>query len=106
MQECVNYVKGKFRLRIGPLGLEEYVDFLPGGRCFAPLTALVREFVGDHLSFDVQPVLRADEVPALKLDGRGKVPVRLGRTAWLRWHPCTEDSEDANFDPAAVAVEG
>jgi type VI secretion system protein ImpH len=93
--------KGKFRLRIGPLEMNEYLDFLPDGRYFAPLAALVREFVGDHLAFEVQPVLRAGDVPELQLDSSREVPVRLGRTTWLRLNRCTADSEDAIFQPPA-----
>ena len=55
--------QSKFRVRIGPLGFEEFRDFLPGGRLADELMDLIRFFVRGELDFDVQLVLKADEVP-------------------------------------------
>lgn len=69
----------KFRLRIGPLGLEDYNRLLPGGPAMARLTAIVRNHVGDTLDWDVNLVLKAGEVPRAMLGGNS----RLGLTGWL-----------------------
>ena len=57
----------KFRLRVGPLGLEDYKRLLPGSGSLERLEAVVRNYVGDALDWDVNLVLRADEVPASTL---------------------------------------
>lgn len=69
----------KFRVRLGPLGLEEYERLLPGGALLDQLTAIVRNYVGLALDFDVNLVLRAEEVPRASLAGQ----TRLGQTSWL-----------------------
>lgn len=68
-----------FRLDIGPLGQDDFEDFLPGGRGLQALTDLVRAYVGDELTWDVSLRLRRAEVPALRL-ARGP---RLGWSSWL-----------------------
>lgn len=60
-------VQHKFRIRIGPLRLEDYAHFLPGGVHLPRLGALVRHWVGVELAWDVKLVLAADEVPRFAL---------------------------------------
>jgi type VI secretion system protein ImpH len=69
----------KFRLRLGPLTLQQYNDFLPGGRAFQPLADWVRILAGQDLQWDAQLVLRRDQVPEPRLDRR----MRLGLTSWV-----------------------
>jgi type VI secretion system protein ImpH len=69
----------KFRVVAGPLSLIDFKRFLPGGRALVRLAAIVRNYVGDELAWDLQLVLRADAVPALALDGS----VPLGLATWL-----------------------
>ena len=90
--------RGKFRLRLGPVGLDEYMEFLPGGRYFEPLCRLVREFVGDHLTFDVQPVVSAEDIPALLFSAGRRPPALLGRTTWLLSRPRPTHGDEAVFD--------
>lgn len=69
----------RFRLRIGPLDLPTFRQWLPGGRALAQLTAAVRGYVGDTQAWDVQLLLRADQVPRLRLGRSG----RLGLDSWM-----------------------
>ncbi|KIN69995.1 Type VI secretion protein [Sulfitobacter noctilucicola] len=69
----------KFRLRVGPLTRDAYERFLPGGESFARLEAVVRSYVGDSLDWDVQLILKGDEVPRAVLGGS----TRLGQTSWV-----------------------
>lgn len=69
----------KFRLLFGPLGLAEYERLLPGGLSFHRLVPIVRNWAGDALAWDVNLILRQDEVPATRLGRQG----RLGWTTWL-----------------------
>jgi type VI secretion system protein ImpH len=86
------------RLRLGPLTLREYVDFLPEGSAFEPLRALTRFFAGDEIDFEVQLVLKRDEVPACELDDRAKlvdnVSPQLGWSTWVKSAPMRRDPGD------------
>ncbi len=70
---------GMFRLQIGPLGLSEFRDLLPGQSGARRVAALVRLYTSDTLDYDVELALEAAEAPPLKLgDGDS---ARLGRNA-------------------------
>jgi type VI secretion system protein ImpH len=85
----------KFRLVLGPLGLAELERFLPTGPFLARLLALVRNYLGDQLEWDVNLVLRRDEVPELRL-GAG---ARLGWTTWLGGGTRARDADDLTLRP-------
>jgi type VI secretion system protein ImpH len=87
-QSCV-------RIRIGPLGIEKYNDFLPGAKGFAALRAITRFFDNDCTDFEVQLVLDAREVPGVQLGADGTRPARLGWTSWAATAPMTSNPEDA-----------
>ena len=76
-------VQGKFLVRIGPLSLDKYLGFLPGARELARLRALVRQWVGVELAWDLQVLLLRDQVPPLRLGGAAGGAGALGRSAWL-----------------------
>ncbi|MCD9149654.1 type VI secretion system baseplate subunit TssG [Pseudophaeobacter flagellatus] len=76
----------KFRLRIGPLSLQDYERLLPGGAALARLRAIVRNYLGDFLDWDVNLVLAGDAVPRASLGGT----TRLGHTSWIRSRPDPE----------------
>jgi type VI secretion system protein ImpH len=69
----------KFRIRLGPLTLDQYERFLPGGAQLRKLVDWVRTYLCYELDWDVRLLLTPDEIPALVL-GRGQ---RLGWTTWL-----------------------
>jgi type VI secretion system protein ImpH len=84
------------RIRLGPLTLPQYVDFLPQGSAYQPLRALTRFFAGEEIDFEVQLVLKRDEVPACELtDARpsGVIP-QLGWSTWARTAPMGSDPGD------------
>ena len=89
----------KFRLVFGPLAYAEFARFLPGNSSLEKLIALVRNFVGDELSWDVNLVLNKREIPTLQLGETG----RLGWTTWLSG--TTGDAADAMFDPVLASAE-
>ena len=66
--------QSKFRVRIGPVRLTDYLRLLPGGEALGRVKAVVRNYVGDQLDWDLSPVLAQTEVPRLRL-GAG---ARLG----------------------------
>jgi type VI secretion system protein ImpH len=71
------------RIRLGPLSLDQYRDFLPGGEAHEALRGLTRFFSGDELDFEVQLVLRRDEAPRCVLGAEGPASPRLGWSTWV-----------------------
>ncbi len=101
-------VQNKIRIRLGPLTYQEFNQFLPDREPVARrkalflLSHLVRLYVGIEFDFDVQLVLRKEDVPACQLaDGEGGGP-QLGRNTWVTAQEFTHDAEDAVFDGAEV----
>jgi type VI secretion system protein ImpH len=81
---------GKIRLKIGPVGYEQFVQFLPNGTQTAPLRQIVRFYCSDPLEFDVQVTLHGDQVPELAL-GSAR-PAMLGWTSWGKSLPSGDKS--------------
>lgn len=93
---------GAFRVVIGPLYYADYLRLSPDARAMRDIVALTRLYVGPSLDFDVQVVLRKEDVPVSQL-GRAGDPPRLGWNCWARTAPAMQDSGDAVIQ--AVAVE-
>jgi type VI secretion system protein ImpH len=74
--------QARVRIRIGPLRLARYRDFLPSGTAYEPLRALARFYSGDELDFEVQLVLDREDVPGCELGRDDEAAPRLG---WLTW---------------------
>ena len=91
----------KFRLVVGPVGLEEYERLLPGGASLAKLAAIVRNYVGDTLDWDVNVILRGDEVPSAQLGGA----TRLGQTSWVGARKTRADAADLFLQPTHFNTE-
>jgi type VI secretion system protein ImpH len=85
------------RIVLGPLTMAQYVDFLPEGSAYEPLRAITRFFSGDEIDFEVQLILKRDEVPACELDDtpRGQVLPQLGWSTWAKTSPLGHDPGDA-----------
>ena len=64
---AVRDAQSRFRIVLGPLSLDAYRRFLPGGPHARQLTQWVREYVGIEFDWDVQLELAADAVPAIAL---------------------------------------
>jgi len=87
----------KFRVVFGPLTLAEYERLLPGGLSFDRLVPIVRNWAGDALAWDVNLILRRDEVPAIRLGQAGK----LGWTTWLMPRSNPSDAADLFLEAGA-----
>ena len=87
----------KFRVRLGPMCFQDYTRMLPDGDSFRRLCDWLKYYVGYSLSYGVQLVLKAEEVPQTCLGSQGK----LGWTTWLSSRPVTRDAEDLIVQPAA-----
>jgi type VI secretion system protein ImpH len=86
-----------FRLALGPLSLADYERFLPGGSALRRLSALVRNYLGDELDWDVNLILDRNSVPPFPLGGT----TRLGTTTWLSGRRPDTDPADLVLRPAA-----
>jgi type VI secretion system protein ImpH len=84
-----------FRIRFGPMGLADYERMLPQGVSFERLKYWVLNYCGEHFFWDVQLVLRAEEVPATSLGRSG----RLGWTTWLKTKPFASDADQLILRP-------
>lgn len=71
--------QSKFRVVVGPVGLDEYRRFLPGGDLLPLLIGLARRYAGDELRWDMQLILREADRRATILGVIGL----LGQTANL-----------------------
>ena len=70
--------QSRIEIRIGPLSLADYREFLPGGARLETLRTAVLHGIGEILDVDFRPLLRAAEIPAARISA-----VQVGRTAWL-----------------------
>lgn len=70
----------KFRLIMGPLDLPEYESLLPIGDKLESLRSLVNNYIGFEYNWDVNLVLKQEQVPTAQLGKYG----RLGWTSWLK----------------------
>ena len=82
------------RIKLGPLTLSQYLDFLPNGSAYQALRALTRFFSNDEIDFEVQLVLKREEVPACELGSEGAGGPKLGWVSWARSNPIARDPED------------
>jgi type VI secretion system protein ImpH len=88
-------VQHKFRIALGPLELDQYMRFLPGGADLPRLQALVRSWVGIEFAWDLKLVLMRDEVPTSNLSARG---LPLGHASWLGHVRRSRDAGDLCID--------
>ena len=69
-----------FEIELGPLGLADFDSFLPTEWRFGVLCDLVRFYVKDEFEFNVRLVLKAEEIPPVKLTTDDPA---LSWTSWL-----------------------
>jgi type VI secretion system protein ImpH len=90
-------VQGSFRIRLGPLDYDQFLDFMPNGAQMAELAALTRTYVGPALSYDVQLTLKAAQIPPLRLSQDRRAGPRLGWNTWFLSERPRDDASDAVF---------
>jgi type VI secretion system protein ImpH len=86
--------QGRVRIRIGPLTMDRYNDFLPQGTAYAALRAITSFFGNQCLDFEAQLVLDRSQVPAVTLDLDSPHPARLGWVSWTKTKPMSIDPDD------------
>ena len=90
--------QARARIRIGPLELENYLDFLPTGSAYQPLRSLLRFWTNEEIDFEVQLVLEREEVPRCQLGGEGDSAPQLGWVTWMKSKPMERHPEETIFN--------
>jgi type VI secretion system protein ImpH len=83
------------RVRLGPMGIAQFRQFLPKGGAHESLKSLSRFFCGEDLDVEVQLILKREEAPRFGLDTAN--PPRLGWLGWIFTHPLDRDPDDTVF---------
>jgi type VI secretion system protein ImpH len=105
-------VQGKVRLRVGPLRYAQFLDYLPDTspvperKAFFLLCHVARLYLGPEFDFDVQLVLRAEDVPACRLTDDDATGPRLGWNCWMLCETPAADAEEAVFGGHALTRVG
>jgi type VI secretion system protein ImpH len=86
--------QARVRIRLGPLGMERYCDFLPEASAYKALRAITRFFSNRCLEFELQLVLERAQTPGTELDFDAANPVRLGWVSWLKTAPLGIDPDE------------
>ena len=88
----------KFRIELGPMDMAHYRGLLPGQFGLTELVAIVRNYIGDELVWDVNLILRKEDIPPLRLDGG----TQLGWTTWMGDKKDGKDADDLTLNPYSV----
>lgn len=99
-------VQHRFRIVLGPLTLQRYRSFLPGGAELKRLRAMVRQWVGLELDWELRLVLERQEVPRPRL-GRAApgAGLGLGQCLWLGVRPRERHGDELLLDAERRAGE-
>lgn len=89
--------QGKFRIVLGPLQYADFERYLPGATALEQLRAIVRNYIGHELDWELQLVLDRKQVPGVRLGEHG----RLGWTSWLGQHSTQQHASDLILRAAA-----
>src|SRR5439155_25674001 len=94
-------IQGMFRVRLGPLHYAQFCEFMPdrtpipARKALFLLSHLIRLYVGPELRFQIQLILRRQDVPQCQLaEGAGAGP-HLGWNTWVCSQTPGQDAEDA-----------
>jgi type VI secretion system protein ImpH len=83
--------QSRVRIRLGPLELADYQEFLPGGGAHRALRALTAFYAGSEFDLELQLILRRDAVPPCELAGAEPEAPLLGWTSWMKSAPFHRD---------------
>jgi type VI secretion system protein ImpH len=82
------------RVKLGPLGLTQYLDFLPSGTAYDSVRSLAKFVSRGEIDFEIQLILKKEEVPACELGLDDSLAPRLGWTSWAKTKPLGQDAND------------
>lgn len=76
-------VRSRIRIRLGPLSWSQFSTLLPGSPGLRCITELIRLYVGVDLDFDVQLILKREDVPLCRLSPNEGNRPQLGWNTWV-----------------------
>lgn len=91
--------QSKFRLKMGPMSYKQFIAFLPAGSAFNPVMEIIKLLAGPEFDFDVQLVLKAEEVPGTVLTTRARRRPMVGWNTWLKTKTFVLDDEQVVLSP-------
>jgi type VI secretion system protein ImpH len=89
--------QGAMTVRLGPMPLELYRQFLPGSRGQKELEAWLTFYSRRQFDFIIQLVLARDEVPYTVLLTKQDESPRLGYESWLKVKPLQRDPDETTY---------
>ena len=84
----------RVRIKIGPLSLQQYQDFLPQGTAFPALKALTNFFSNGEFDFEIQLILDRRDVPSCELGAEGENAPQLGWHTYIRTREMEQDASE------------
>jgi type VI secretion system protein ImpH len=84
-----------FRIVLGPLRFEQFQRFLPGRNSLQRLAAMVQNYVGFELAWQLKLILKKEEVPRTEIGQAGQ----LGLTTWLASTARECDADNLVLEP-------
>lgn len=86
--------QSSIRIKLGPMQLQRYCDFLPDGSAYQPLRAITQFFSNGEFDFEVQLLLDRNDVPDCEVGYEDDENPRLGWVTWLKSKPMDRDPGD------------
>jgi type VI secretion system protein ImpH len=86
--------QSRVRIKLGPMSLSRYRDFLPEGSAYGPLRAFTRFFANDEFDFEVELILQREDVPSCEVGSQGDAAPQLGWVTWLKSAPFDREACD------------
>jgi len=80
----------KFRVKCGPMCFSDYERLLPRSESLGRFATWIHNYIGDELSWELNLVLRHEEIPKVRLGELGQ----LGWTTWLGGRKFEKDADD------------
>jgi type VI secretion system protein ImpH len=85
--------QSRVRVKIGPLSLAQYREFLPTGSAFKQLQALTQFYSNNQFDYEIQLILQREEVPRCSLGPEHDGSPQLGWVSWVK-------SDEMNRSPS------
>ncbi len=89
--------QGTMTVRLGPMPLDRYREFLPGSRGQVELSAWLNFYSRRVFDFVVQLVLERTQVPHTALETGEAMHGRLGYESWLKTKPMRRDPDETTY---------
>lgn len=89
--------QGAMTVRLGPMALDQYRQFLPGARAQKELEAWLSFYSRREFDFVVQLVLDREDVPHTVLLTEREQSPRLGYESWLKVKPFHRDPDETTY---------